>query len=67
MVELPNFRTWPHLQYDLSDLIVFGDVKDRNYDVVTFFFITLTIPRVANFAGVIKIGITFIKTTLKDS
>ena len=34
---------------------------DRSYDVITF------ISRVANFADVVKIAITFIKTNFKDS
>ena len=37
---------------------------DRNYGIITFIsnFI-LRIPRLANFADIVKIGIMFIKTT----
>ena len=42
---------------------------DKNYDVIILIsnnFI-LKRPRVADFAGIIKIAATFIKITLKDS
>ena len=48
---------------------LFGDVMDRNYDVITFFqkaFI-LRRSRVAIFADIIKIVTMFIKKILKDS
>ena len=52
MLELPNF----------------GDVMNRNYDVITFISNTFISrrPTVAIFTDIIKVVTMFIKTTFKD-
>ena len=65
---LQTLVTLPHLWYNLNQGIkFFGDVIDRNYDVITFFQNTLILrrPGVAIFAGIIKIVSMLIKKLLK--
>ena len=67
---LQTLVTLPHLWYNLNQGIkFFGDVIDRNYDVITFFQNTLILrrPGVAIFAGIIKNVTMFIKIFTQDS
>ena len=67
---LQTLVTLPHLWYNLNQEIkFFGDVIDRNYDVITFFQNTLILrrPGVAIFAGIIKNVTMFIKIFTQDS
>ena len=48
---------------------LFGDVMDKNYDVITFFQKTFILrkSRVAIYADIIKIATMFIRKIFKDS
>ena len=71
-LEFPHITlvTWTHLQYSLNHVInFFGDILDRNYDIITFIskYFILRRPRGANLAGIIKIATIFMKATFKYS
>ena len=60
--------TLQDLQCNLSHVIkVCWWYHGQNYDIITCNIFILKRPRVANFADIIKIAATFIKTIIKDS
>ena len=69
MPGLPNFVhiTRSKIKFELHDEILFSDVVDRNYNVLTYIskYFILRRPGVTAFANIIKVVTTFSKTIFR--
>ena len=70
-VELRNFghMTTPKIKFELHNKSFFGDVITTNYDIIILIskYLYFKKPGIINFADIIKIANTLIKTSCQKS